>query len=273
MKLGYQTITWGGVVGQAQGVTSVKDLFYQTYGNTEKAVKEIAEAGYQGIEIFDGNLREYADKPEEFKALLKKHNLELVSVYTGANFIYDEILEDEFHKISQAIDLAVTFGASHLIVGGGAQRASGIRESDYTKLATQLDRVTEFAAAAGLSACFHPHLSTIVEGPEQVAKIMGLTKINFCPDTAHLAAAGGNPAELIRQFPGRVKHVHLKDFRAQPFAFLPLGEGELDFVEIFNALKEINYQNWLVVELDGYDGEPKQAAEISMKFLQNHLNQ
>ena len=51
MKLGYQTITWGGVVGQAQGVTSIKDLFYQTYGSTEKAVQDIAAAGYQGIEI------------------------------------------------------------------------------------------------------------------------------------------------------------------------------------------------------------------------------
>jgi inosose dehydratase len=272
MKLGYQTITWGGVVGQAQGVTSIKDLFYQTYGNTEKAVKEIAEAGYAGIEIFDGNLREYADKPEAFIDLLKKYDLELISVYTGANFIYDEILDDEFHKITQAIELAVKFGAKNLIVGGGAQRASGIRESDYAKLATQLDRVFDLAAASGLNACFHPHLSTIVEGPEQVAKIMKLSKIHFCPDTAHLAAAGGNPAELIRQFPDRVKHVHLKDFRANPFAFLPLGTGDLDFDEIFKALTEINYQNWLVVELDGYDGEPKQAAEISMKFIKDHLN-
>jgi len=271
MKLGYQTITWGGVVGQAQGVTSIKDLFYQTYGNTEKALEDIASVGFDGIEIFDGNLAEYATKPEEFKNLLTKNNLTLVSVYTGANFIYDEILDDEFYKINRAIELAKTFGATNLIVGGGAQRATGIRESDYLKLATQLDRVTDLAAAAGLTACFHPHLTTIVEGPEQLAKLMTLSKIAFCPDTAHLAAGGGNPAELIRQYPDRVKHVHLKDFQKSPFAFLPLGRGELDFKEIFSALKEVNYQGWAVVELDGYDGDPREAAEISMKFIQENL--
>ena len=75
MQLGYQTITWGGVVGQAQGVTSVKDLYYQTYGNTEKALEDIASVGFTGIEIFDGNLLEYEHKAEVFKALLAKHNL------------------------------------------------------------------------------------------------------------------------------------------------------------------------------------------------------
>jgi inosose dehydratase len=249
----------------------VKDLFYQTYGNTEKALQDIASVGYEGIEIFDGNLAEYANKPEEFKSLLTKNNLTLVSVYTGANFIYDEILDDEFHKIGKAIELARTFGATNLIVGGGAQRTSGIRETDYQKLATQLDRVTDLAAAAGLTACFHPHLSTIVEGPEQLAKVMKLSKIAFCPDTAHLAAGGGNPAELIRTYPDRVKHVHLKDFQKNPFAFLPLGKGELDFADIFAALKEVNYQGWAVVELDGYDGDPKEAAAISMKFIQENL--
>ena len=243
MKLGYQTITWGGVVGQAQGVTSIKDLFYQTYGNTEQAIQDIASVGYEGIEIFDGNLAEYANKPEEFKALLATNKVTLVSVYTGANFI----------------------------VGGGAQRASGIRESDYQKLATQLDRVTDLAEAAGLTACFHPHLTTIVEGPEQLAKVMKLSKIAFCPDTAHLAAGGGDPAALIRAYPDRVRHVHLKDFQKEPFAFLPLGKGDLDFKEIFAALKEINYQGWAVVELDGYNGDPKEAAAISMKMIQEHL--
>jgi inosose dehydratase len=269
MKLGYQTITWGGVVGQAQGVTSVKDLYYQTYGNTAKAMQDISAVGYEGIEIFDGNLLEFENKPQEFKDLLSKHNLTLVSVYTGANFIYEEILEDEFHKLSKAISLAKKFGATNLIVGGGAQRASGIRETDYPKLAKQLDRLSDLAESAGLTACFHPHLSTIVEGPEQLEKIMEQSKIAFCPDTAHLAAGGGDPAALIRKYPDRIHHVHLKDFQANPFAFLPLGEGALDFVDIVNALREINYKKWLVVELDGYAGDPKEAAQISM----NHLKQ
>ena len=271
MKLGYQTITWGGVVGQAQGVTSIKDLFYQTYGSTAKACEDIAAAGYVGIEIFDGNLAEYADKPAEFKALLAKHNLELASVYTGANFIYNDILVDEFHKIKQAISFASSMGATNLIVGGGAKRSTGTTEEDYRMLAQGLDRVTDLAAEAGLTACYHPHLTTIVETTAELDKIMGLSKIHFCPDTAHLSAGGVDPAAAIRKYGNRVRHVHLKDFTANPFAFLPLGKGDVDFADIFAAIKEVSYDGWLVVELDGYDGNPKDAADISMKFIKENL--
>jgi inosose dehydratase len=272
MKLGYQTITWGEVVGQAQGITSIKDLFYQTHGSTEKAVKDIAASGYTGVEIFDGNLSEYADNPEEFKSLLSSLGLSLVSVYTGANFIYDDILEDEFFKISKAISYAKSMGAINLVVGGGAKRSTGTRESDFAQLAQALNRVSDLAANAGLTACYHPHLSTIVEAPAELEKVMNLSKIHFCPDTAHLMAGGGNPAELIRKYGKRVRHVHLKDFTASPFAFLPLGKGDLDFQEVFAALEEIAYDGWLIVELDSYAGDPKEAADISMKFLKQHLS-
>ena len=70
MKLGYCSITWGGVVGHAQGVTSVKDLFYLTHGSMKDAVEDIASVGYEGVEMFDGNLVEYAEKPEELKEIL-----------------------------------------------------------------------------------------------------------------------------------------------------------------------------------------------------------
>lgn len=271
MKLGYQTITWGGVVGQAQGVTSIKDLFYQAYGSTEKACEDISSVGYEGIEIFDGNLLEYADNPNAFKSLLAKHNLQLVSVYTGANFIYNDILTDEFHKIKQAISFAKSMGAINLIVGGGAKRSTGTTDEDFQMLAKGLDKVTDLAKEAGLTACYHPHLSTIVENTAELDKIMSLSKIHFCPDTAHLTAGGVDAAAAIRKYGNRVRHVHLKDFTANPFAFLPLGKGEIDFADIFAALKEVSYDGWLIVELDGYNGNPKDAAKISMEFIKANL--
>lgn len=271
MKLGYCSITWGGVVGNPQGVTSVKDLFYMTHGSMRVAVQDIAAVGYEGVEMFDGNLAEYADKPEELKEILSTNGVALTSVYTGANFIYADILPDEMHRIQRAAELAATFGAERLVVGGGARRAAGTREDDYLRLGEALDRVTDIAEGFGLSASYHPHLSTIVESPDELYKLMPLTRIGFCPDTAHLAAGGADPAAVIRKYPDRIQHVHLKDFQQDPFNFLPLGEGELDFPDIIAAIRESGYDSWLMVELDGYDGDPKAAAEISKKYLDKLL--
>lgn len=272
MRLGYSTITWGGVVGEATGVTSVKDLFYRANGSMSTAVRDIGAAGYAGVEMFDGNLVDYADRPDEFTGMLAAAGVDLVSVYSGANFIYADVLPDELHRIERAAELASTFGAERLVVGGGARRAAGTTDDDYRRLGESLDRVVDIADRFGLSASYHPHLSTIVESPAELERIMALSTIGFCPDTAHLAAGGGDPAALIRQYPERIRHVHLKDFRAEPFQFLPLGEGDLDLVDVVRAVRESGYDDWLVVELDSYDGDPGEAARISKAYLDRLLS-
>jgi inosose dehydratase len=272
MRLGYHSITWGGVVGAAQGVTSVKDLYYRSNGPLERAVTDIASVGFAGVEAFDGNVADFADRPDDLRNLLADNGLTLVSVYTGGNFIYPDILPDELSRVQRAAELAATFGAEHLVVGGGARRASGTTESDYDRLGEALDTVNELAGSHGLTACYHPHLTTIVESPAELDKIMARSRIGFCPDTAHLAAGGGNPAELIRRYPDRVRYVHLKDFRPDPFAFLPLGEGVIDFPDVIAAIREIGYDGWLLIELDSYDGDPREAAQISNTYLEKLLS-
>lgn len=273
MKLGYHSITWGqGVVGDASGVTSIKDLYYRSPGSMEQAITDIAAAGYAGIEIFDGNLVDFASTAEVLTNSLQTHGLELISVYTGANFIYADVLPDELYRINRAAELAVTFGAQRLVVGGGARRAAGTTNEDYSLLGAGLDRVVDIAEQHGLAASYHPHLGTMAESPDEIERVFLASRIAFCPDTAHLAAGGGNPAELILALSGRVTHIHLKDLIREPVSFRPLGEGDLDFDSILSAIHQVGYDGWLVVELDTYDGDPKVAAEISKKFLETRFS-
>lgn len=271
MKVGYQTITWGGVVGHPVGVTSVKDLFYLANGPSETALREVAAAGYDGVELFDGNLMQYEDRSDELRRLLAETGLELVAVYSGANFVFPEILEEELWRIEKAASLASRLGAEHLVVGGGAQRSRGTTEEDYGRLGQGLERVVEIAEQHGLSASYHPHLTTIVETPEQLEKVMARSRIHFCPDTAHLVAGGGDPAELIRRYAERIVYVHLKDFTAEPFAFLPLGRGDLDLRAIIDELERADFDGWITVELDEYDGAPADAARESRQYLNSLL--
>src|SRR4051812_27281378 len=106
MKLAYQTNTWGGVVGQPAGVTSVKDSYYLANGSTEEALRDISEVGYKGFELFDGNLAQYADREGDLLGSMEELGLEMVGVYSGANFIFPEILEEELAKIETAARLA-----------------------------------------------------------------------------------------------------------------------------------------------------------------------
>ena len=203
----------------------------------------------------------------DLRNALKDSGLSLLAVYSGGNFIFPEILPEELWRIRKAADLAAELGAEHLVVGGGAKRSVAATDEDYSRLGAALDQVADLAEERGLLAHYHPHLTTMAETPEQVRKVFSSSKIYFCPDTAHLFAAGGDPAKLILEHASKIRYVHLKDFRREPFAFLPLGEGQLDMNAILQALVTIKYNGWIAVELDAYE-DPKTGAEISMRYLQ-----
>jgi inosose dehydratase len=223
----------------------------------------------RGFELFDGNLMEYAGREDELRGLMARLGLELVGVYSGANFIFPDILEEELSKIAGVVQLAASLGAAHLVVGGGAIRSSGIEERDFRLLGEGLERVVGLAEQAGLIPTFHPHLGTCAQSPEQIAKVFAHTTIGFCPDTAHLEAGGGDPVELMRTYSGRMPYVHLKDYADG--AFRPLGEGGQDLTRILDDLVATGYDGWITVELDSFPGHPVDAARTSKAYLDERL--
>lgn len=264
-KLAYQANCWGPLGGNAVGVTSIAELTYRTFADMAAAFADIAQAGYSGVEVFDGNMLDYSAK--DFRRLLDDNGLELVAAYSGGNFIFDEILGQELNRVRRVAERAAELGAPHLVVGGGAKRFDGTRSEDYPRLGAALEQVVGIAGEHGLTAHYHPHLTTMVEGPEDVRRIFKQTSINFCPDTAHLAAAGGDPADMIREHADRISYIHLKGWQQEPFAFTPLDRGDIDTAPIIKAMRDVKYTGWVTVELDAWD-DPRKGAEISKSYLE-----
>jgi inosose dehydratase len=103
-KLAYHANCWGALGGDAVGVTSITQLAYRTFGQMDRAFAEIAAAGYQGVEVFDGNLLDHS--AADFRNLLAKSGLQLVAAYAGGNFIFDDILPEELARVTRAADRA-----------------------------------------------------------------------------------------------------------------------------------------------------------------------
>jgi inosose dehydratase len=270
VRFAYQANCWGPLGGNPVGVTSVGQLTYLTFGDMSRAISQIGAAGYQGVELFDGNVLDYPDGAAALKAALAQAGVQLVAAYSGANLIFPDILDQELSRIARVADAAAALSAEHLVVGGGAKRLEGVAPGDYERLGAGLEKVVAIAKTRGLKAHYHPHLSTIVEGPTEVDRIFSLTSIHFCPDTAHLAAAGGDVPAMIRKHRDRIAYVHLKGLRREPFAFTPLDEGDLDNAAVIKALAETNYTGWIAAELDAWP-DPKSGAERSLAFMKRSI--
>lgn len=76
-----------------------------------------------------------------------------------------------------------------------------------------------------------------------------------CVDLGHFIRAGEDPVAALRRLGPRVFGVHLKDHRESGFfaASCLLGDGQLDLVDCFRALREIGFgsERALSLELEG----------------------
>src|SRR5436305_3271301 len=86
-KLAYHANCWGPLGGDAVGVTSVSRLTYRTFADMGRAIAEIGAAGYEGVELFDGNVLDYQGRYADLRHILAGAGVRLVAVYSGANFI------------------------------------------------------------------------------------------------------------------------------------------------------------------------------------------
>ena len=76
----------------------------------------------------------------------------------------------------------------------------------------------------------------------------------------------GYPQDWIRTLGPRIVKLHIKDFKfaKRQAEFVPLREGEIDWLEVYKALGEIGYKGSATVELAG--GDRDYLREVSRRF-------
>ena len=144
----------------------------------------------------------------------------------------------------------------------------------------------------GYEPTFHHHTATYIEAQWEIERLLDLTDVGLCLDTGHLLLGRGEPITAIREWATRINQVHLKDARlarleeivaqAAPVeeiwrrqAFCALGDGDIDIAGVLEALAEIDYSGWLVVEQDVLPdpenpGQPARDQRRNREYLRQH---
>lgn len=260
IQIGYAAITW-------------KE-------NDSQAIDDISAVGYPGIQLRANVLGEYSH-PHALKDVLAKHNLTFVALSSG-DAPLDPAVEKknlEMHA-AHARYLHQANGKYLQVIGTFAQKS--YTSSDYKREGMLLTEIGKRAADYGIQTGFHNHMGSIGQTPEQVDAILDAADPRYVKlelDTGHYQQGGGDPAEAIRKYHDRLLFLHLKDVESAPtksgYQFVELGQGRVNFVAIFDALRSSNFRGWGVVELDGertgVSRTPKQSAEMSKDYLIHKL--
>ncbi|SDJ39169.1 inosose dehydratase [Frankineae bacterium MT45] len=248
------------------GVCEVPGWGYQL--GTDRVLGEMREVGLSATEFGpDGFLPE---EPDAMAALLKAHELQAIGGFTPV--LLHEANHDPLAEIERLLAGYAATGAKVLVLSAvsgldGYDARPTLDEAGWSRLLSNLGRISDLAAERGVRAVLHPHVGTMVENGEEVQRVLEGTSISLCLDTGHLLIGGTDPAELTRQAPDRIAHTHFKDVDDSVAAkvrsgrlsytdgvrqgmYRPLGAGDVNFESIVGDLAGSGYDGWYVLEQD-----------------------
>jgi len=229
------------------------------------ALSVVADAGYDWIEAAshsDGKF--YGMKPKEFEKLVKKSGLVPLSSHSG-------ITPDNYERM---IGDAAEAGMEYIILPSlPAEWSSSI--DGYQRAADFFNKAGEKCRKAGIKFGFHNHQVEFREINGRVPYDILLENsdpklVIFELDLAWITAAGKDPVDYFRKYPGRFEVWHLKDLTPEK-QDATLGEGIIDFRPIVATAHMAGMKYWFVEQDNCRTHSPEESIKISREYYLEKL--
>lgn len=246
-------------------------------GDPLAAAMQLATLGYRSLAItpdrhlLDPAAAGYDRETGTWRTALEEHGLACV-IETGARHLLDPLQKHEPTLVSpqpaerrrrvaflgQAIDLAVSLGASCVSLWSGVARDAADEDTLWKRLQEGLRPVIDHADERGVPLGFEPEPGMFVDTLarfEELGERLGRPEaLRLTVDIGHMECMGERPlADRLRPLAPQLVNVHLDDMVACVHEHLPPGQGEILFPPILEVLEESGYAGGVHAEL------PRQA--------------
>jgi len=254
----------------------------------EKAFALAAECGYTGLEIAPFTIANHVSqitpaKRTEVRRQATEAGLEIVGLHwllakTEGLHVTSPDAEVRGRTVAYLGELArlcAELGGKVLVFGSPQQRSllPGVSRQEATRYAAEVfGAVVPALEETGVVLALEPlgpewtdFLRNAKEAVE-LAGMIGSDQVRLHLDCNAMTSESVPIPELIRGNRELLTHLHVND----PNKLGP-GFGELDFVPIFRALREIDYAGWVSVEVFDYSPGAERLARESIEYMQSCL--
>jgi sugar phosphate isomerase/epimerase len=258
----------------------------------DEAVREIKDAGYDGVEwrvthvpeelrsdesSFWGNnlctLEPTVEEARRARRLSEEAGLEIPGLGTY-------VALGDLEAAHEAMRFAVTAGVPQVRVGAGAPDGRPYEEL-FDAAREFLAGVEDLARSHGVKALIEIHHKTICPSASLAQRLVssfdpGLVGVIL--DPGNMAQEGFEDyrigAELLGPY---LAHVHIKNSAFERPAgggvweprWAPLEDGVVDFGQVFEALEHVGYDGWLVMEDFSGVRPSREALKYNLEFLRS----
>lgn len=248
----------------------INSAFHQAGVDTATGLKHISRIGFDTVDVFTEAV---GISPKEVRLVARtteELNLPIFSlpvVATGLIDFNDPVREFHVERCKKFIDLARTWRARNILLVLGEyiwQREVIPPEAQWQWGIETCRRLGDFADKKGLDIALElePFRLSLLNSIREMVRFVDdcdhpRVKANI--DISHLVLADIGPAE-VRKLKGKAIHVHLSDCDGKVHGDLPPGRGVVKFAPYLQAIKELNINGVVSIELE-YAPDPKRIIE------------
>lgn len=224
------------------------------------ALAMAAETGYDWVEAAshsDGKF--YGMIPRDFGKLVKRNGMVALSSHSG-------LRPDNYERM---IDDAAEAGMKYIILPSlSGEWSSSI--DGYQRAADFFNKAGERSRKAGIRFGFHNHQVEFreINGRVPYDILLELSDpklVIFEIDLAWITAAGKNPVDYFRKYPGRFEVWHMKDLTPEK-QDATLGEGIIDFKPILAETHTAGMKYWFLEQDFCRTHTPEESIRISRDY-------
>lgn len=248
----------------------------------EETIKRLARIGYDGIEIGAASPHAYPkylnhERRQFIKQVLDNNGIAVSSMlpapgggpgYNPASILPEE-RQETVQQYREVIELCAQWGGKTVIYLAGWQIFGVSRAQAWDWSRSCLVEVAKIAADHGVTMVVEPQAvdTNLIEGCDDAIQLMedvGAPNVKLMFDTIHAMYRSEVLTDYVYQMGKNLHHLHLSDNDR-----LPPGQGRGDFVSLVAALKEIDYQGYLTMEIafNRRDIEPDKMARQAYDYM------
>jgi L-ribulose-5-phosphate 3-epimerase len=242
-----------------------------------QAMRLSKELGYEAIELWGMEPHISADttreRAEEIKELASELELDLAGIgaYVGGfSTLSDAECERQVEDLEKYFTVIEWLGCDLIRVGPGGPNAFLAQDYHYAKAAHWMRKCGELAEEHNVRLAMEIHNNSLVEtveGAERLLEMIDRENVGLIHDAGNMYITGTDYGEeSVRRLGNKIFHVHVKDELRVDDESLPgsfrnltvrgeelfqqqmLGQGGVDHLPLFRALKKIGYSGYLSTE-------------------------
>jgi len=254
------------IVGAHPWVYAAKQPEYDIFPILDAIFEDMSTAGLDGIELMHTVFR-HDNAVERLDELSHEHHLPVIGTSFGGAMWdraqHDAILEEA----EQAIE-----GLAEV---GGRTLGTSVGKAPCRKTSEQLDAqaalledIIEVCDAHHVELNLHNHTYEVEHDLYDLAGTLErLPDVKLGPDLNWLVRGGVDPCTFIRRYGEQIVFLHLRDQHADGTWSEAMGEGDMDYAAIAEALRDIRFMGDAVIELAHEAAfEPTRPLRESLKL-------